>query len=52
MTRLTDEITKGEADLEDREESLIKMFAKLESLMTQYSSWASSLSGIISSSSE
>ena len=45
--RLTNEIERGEANLIKREESLVAQFAKLEALMTQYSSISSSLMSTI-----
>jgi flagellar hook-associated protein 2 len=48
VSRLTDEIERGEANLKKREENLLLQFSKLEGLMAQYSSWGSSLSSIIS----
>ena len=47
VTRLSDEIERGEANLKKREESLLLQFSKLEGLMTQYSSLGSSLSSML-----
>lgn len=50
VTKLSAEIEAAEARLEEREESLIKQFARLESIMSSYSTQASYLSGILSAS--
>ncbi len=47
---ISDEIDAAEARLEEREESLIKQFAKLEALMSDYSTQASYLSGLLTTS--
>ncbi|MCL1925801.1 MAG: flagellar filament capping protein FliD [Syntrophorhabdaceae bacterium] len=47
VTRLSDEIERGEANLKKREENLILQFAKLEGMMTQYSSLGSSLASML-----
>jgi len=47
VTRLTDDIERGEANLKKREESLTAQFARMESVMAKYSSWSSSLASII-----
>ncbi len=48
VSKLSAEIEAAEARLEDREESLIQQFAKLEAIMSSYSTQASYLSGILS----
>ncbi|MEW6721160.1 MAG: flagellar filament capping protein FliD, partial [Thermodesulfobacteriota bacterium] len=48
VTKLSDEIERAEARLEEREEDLIAQFAKLESILSSYSTQASYLSSILS----
>ena len=48
VTRLSDEIERGEANLKKREENLLLQFSRLEALMAKYSTMESSLSGIMS----
>lgn len=50
VSKLSDEIELAEARLEKREEDLIARFAKLESIMSAYSTQTSYLSSILSSS--
>ena len=47
VSRITNEIERGEANLKKREENLLGQFSRLEALMTQFQSNASALSGII-----
>ncbi len=47
---ISDEIEAAEARLEDREESLIKQFARLEAIMSNYSTQASYLAGLLTTS--
>jgi flagellar hook-associated protein 2 len=50
VSKLSDDIARAEALLADREEDLIQRFAKLESIMSSYSTQSSYLSSILSSS--
>lgn len=47
---ISDEIDAAEARLEDREESLIQQFARLEAIMSNYSTQASYLAGLLTTS--
>lgn len=50
ISKMADEIERAEALLAEREEDLIQRFAKLEAIMSSYSTQASYLSSILSSS--
>jgi flagellar hook-associated protein 2 len=50
VSKITDSVEKQEARLEEKEEDLIQQFAKLESIMSTYSTQASYLSGLLSGS--
>ncbi len=50
VSKLSDEIELAEARLDEREEDLIARFAKLESIMSSYSTQTSYLSSILSAS--
>jgi flagellar hook-associated protein 2 len=50
ISKIADDIERAEARLAEREEDLIQRFAKLESIMSSYSTQASYLSSILSTS--
>jgi flagellar hook-associated protein 2 len=51
VSKISDDIDQAEARLAEREEDLIQQFAKLESILSSYSTQASYLAGLLSTSS-